>query len=73
MVPIILQGGGDSPGIYPFDEISAVELGFKRFSPLSEIVFIKYFFLHLFEGICFQYFQVIVGFLCSKPSDYFLI
>ena len=29
---------GDCPGFYPFDEISAAELGFEKFSRSSKVV-----------------------------------
>ena len=31
---------GNYPSVYPFDEISAEELGFKKFSRSSEVLFI---------------------------------
>ena len=63
----------DSPSVYPFDEVPVVELGFEKFSRSSEILFLKFFFhLSLFDGVCFQYFQVFLGFLFSEPSDSFL-
>ena len=48
---------GNSPGVYLFDEIPAGELGFDKFSHSSKIPFIYIFsFIHLFDGVCFQYF-----------------
>ena len=43
MVPSILLG--DSPGIYPFDEISAAEIGFEKFSRSSETLFFRFSFI----------------------------
>ena len=58
----------------PFDEISATEFDFKKLSRSSEVT-IFYFFLHFlfFDDVHFQYSQVIVIFLFSKPSDFFSI
>ena len=61
---------GDCLGINSFDEISAAELGFQKFSP-SELFFSK-FFLCLFDDVCFEYSQVLVIFLLSKGSNIFL-
>ena len=36
---------GDSPGVYPFDEIPPAELCFKKFSHSSEILFFSFFFI----------------------------
>ena len=59
-------------GVYPFDGISDPELAFKKF---SSKLFFSYFFFHFcwFDGVCFQYSQVLVVFLFSKCSDSFLI
>ena len=37
MVPSILRGG--QSGVYPFDDIPAVDFGLEKFSRLSEILF----------------------------------
>ena len=65
---------GDNPGVYPTNEISAEELDFEKLSALSEVIF-SYFFFHLglFDGIRFQYLQVIVIFFFSGRTDSFLI
>ena len=57
MFPSILQG--DSSGVYPFDEISAAEIGFEKFSISSEILF--------------EYSQVFGSFFLSKHSDAIII
>ena len=68
MVSCILQG------VRYIGEISAAELGFKKFSDLSEVLFSYFFFhLHLFDGAHFQYFQVLVVFLFSNRSNISLI
>ena len=65
---------GDCPGVYPFDEISAVELGLEKFSHSYKAFFSNLLFhLCLFIGVHFQYSQVLVIFLFSKHSDSFLI
>ena len=42
-----------SPGIYPFDEILAAELGFKSVLIHLRSFFYFFFHLHLFDGVCF--------------------
>ena len=62
------------PNIDPFDEIFAAELSFEEFSRLSA-VFFSYFIIHirLFDGVNFQYSKMLVIFLFSPCSDFFLI
>ena len=63
---------GDSPGVYPFDKLPSAELGFEKFSRSSEVLF-SYFFFHfpVFDGVRFQFSQVLVIFLFSKRSDFY--
>ena len=62
-----------TPGVYSFDKIPKAELGFKKISRSSEILFSVFFFpLRLLDGVCFQYSQVLVGFLFSECFDTFL-
>ena len=57
-----------------FDEISTAEVDFGKFSRSSEVLFSFSFFfcLRLFDGICFQYSQILVIFLFSQCSGSFL-
>ena len=54
---------GEWLSVYSFDDISVAELGFEKFSRLSE-VFFSFFSFHfcLFNVVNFQYFQVLVIF-----------
>ena len=44
----------ESPGVYPFNETPAIDLGFEKFSRLPEVLFFHFFHLHLFDGIRFN-------------------
>ena len=55
----------DCPNVYSFVEISAAESSFKKFSFSSEVVLFL-FLLSLFDGVGFQYSQVLVSFLFSE-------
>ena len=53
-----------------FDEISATE----ELSQSSKVIVLKIFFhVRLVDGVCFQYSKVLVIFLFSQRSDFFLI
>ena len=51
----------------PFDKISATQLGFKKLSRSSDVLFFLFSSI-FFNGVCFQYFQVVVVFFLSKYS-----
>ena len=59
-------------GVHRFDEISTAEFDFEKLSCSSETRFL-YFFLHLrlFDGICFQFFRILVIF-CPSVLMYFI-
>ena len=61
---------GDSPGIYPFDEISIMSFSFELFPRSPKIFFLIFFTLHLFDCVRFQYYHVFVCFLFSESSDF---
>ena len=64
----------NNSGVHLFDKIFTAELGLQKFSRFFEILFSYFFFHHhLFDGVRFQYSQVLVVFLFSKRSDTFLI
>ena len=67
----------DCPGVYFLGKISAVELGFEKFSYSSKEIFSFFFilFFHfcLLNGFSFRYSQVVVIFLPSLYSDSFQI
>ena len=72
IIPSILQGGGDNPSVYPFNRISAAEIGLDKFSFLFKVLFFSFFFhFHLFDGVHIQYSPVLVVFLFSKHLDSF--
>ena len=60
----------DNPGVYPFDEISAMQFAFEKFSGST---FFSFFHLRLFDGVRFQYFQILVSFIFSDRFDFSLI
>ena len=67
MVPSIYQAG------QPFDEIDFCHIFWFRvvFSfSWDTLLNYSFFHLHLFDGVCFQYYQVYVVFLFSKHSDF---
>ena len=63
-----------SPGVYLFEEISAADLSFGKLPHSSKLLFSNIFFhFCLFDGVHFQNSQVLVIFVFSKGSDFFMI
>ena len=61
MISSILQGV--LPGVYLLDVTSAAEFGFEKLSRSSEVPFCFFFHPRLFNGIRFQYSEVLVIFI----------
>ena len=61
-------------GAGPFNGIFVIEFAFQQFSHFPEIHFLIFFFhLLLFDGVLFQYSQLLVSFLFSERFDFFLV
>ena len=61
---------GDSPGIYPFDEICYIVWFPVVYSFSGDTLFNFFFHLHLFDGVHFQFSLVFLSFLFSKHTDF---
>ena len=55
-------------GVYSFDEISAAEHVLEKFSFFSDVLFTYFFFICLFDGVCFENFQSILIHSFSKKK-----